>query len=435
MINLRPFQIVLLGVFTFFAFLSLILLGGYEREQTTEELAYGQQVIIWGTLDRDTFDDVFRDVTQEDKAFQVVQYEEIDEREFDNEFVNAIAEGRSPDMIVLPAEGLVKHRAKLLAIPYETYPVTNFRNTFVDGAEVFTMRDGIYGFPFAVDTLQLYWNRDTFASNGLAQAPTTWEEVVATVVPRITQRDSSRNVLQSAIAFGEVRNVTHAEDVLMMLAIQSGSKLVRDTERGYRVELNDSTAENSRAPLESALQFFTDFSNANSPTYSWNRAMPEDKNAFISGDLAMYFGYGSEAEDIDRKNPNLNFDVAPVPQGGAATALRTYGTFYGFAIPRASANPNGAYATAMKLTSGDVNDTLTRAFNMASPRRDVVAAGDGSPYRNAMLKSALIARTWLNPNPEATENIFRQMVEDVVSNRSRIGQAVSDAINRLVLEY
>ena len=433
--NLRPFQIVLLGIFTFFAFLSLILLGGYEREQTAEELAYGDRVVIWGVLDRGTFEDVFRNVTQEDKPFGVVEYYEFDESSFDSEFVNAIAEGRSPDMIVLPAESLVKHRAKLLAIPYETYPINQYRNTFVDGAEVYTMLDGIYALPFAVDTLLLYWNRDTFASNGLAQAPRTWEEVVANVVPRITQRDNSRNVLQSTIAFGEFRNVMHAKDILMMLAIQSGSQLVADTERGYKVQLNDSGTANNRAPMESALQFFTDFSNANSPTYSWNRAMPQDKNAFLSGDLALYFGYGSEAEDIDSKNPNLNFDVAQVPQGASATALRTYGKFYGFAIPRASANPNGAFAAATKLTSAKVNDSLTRAFNMASPRRDVVAAGDGSPYRSVMLQSSLIARSWLDPEPEESKGIFMQMVEDVVSNRSRVGEAVSDAINRLVLEY
>lgn len=434
MLNLRPFQIVLLGVFTFMAFLALILLGGYERTPSVEELAYGERVVIWGTLDDDTFDNVFRNISQEDKAFQVVEYYQFNEQSFDDEFINAIAEGRSPDMIILPSESLVKHRAKLFAIPDEFYPRNNYRNTFVDGAEIFALRDGIYALPFAIDPMLMYWNRDLFASNGLAQAPRTWEEVVANVVPRITQRDSSRNILRSAIAFGEFKNVLHAKEVLMMLAVQSGSSLVSDGERGYFMGLNQSTT-GGRAPLEAAVQFYTDFSNANSPTYSWNRAMPSDKNAFVSGDLALYFGLASEAEDIDSKNPNLNFDVAQVPQGGSATALRTYGTFYGFAIPRAAANTTGAFNVAQKLTGTKVNDELTRAINMASPRRDVVSAGDSSSYRSVMLQSGLIARTWLDPDPKASADIFTRMVEDVVSNRSRAGAAVGDAINRLVLEY
>ena len=74
MLNLRPFQIVLLGVFTFLAFLALILLGGYERTATTEELAYGDRVVIWGVLDEAVFDIVFRNLTQEDKPFQAVEY-------------------------------------------------------------------------------------------------------------------------------------------------------------------------------------------------------------------------------------------------------------------------------------------------------------------------------------------------------------------------
>tara|TARA_B100000745_G_scaffold273683_1_gene202196 strand:+ start:1138 stop:2442 length:1305 start_codon:yes stop_codon:yes gene_type:complete len=434
MMNLRPFQIVLLGTFTFLAFLSLIVLSNTKGTTNTEELAYGERVVIWGSLDDDMFDIVFRNITQEDKAFGVVEYYQIDERNFDDEFINAIAEGRSPDMIVLPAESLVKHRAKLLAIPDDSYPYTSYRNNFVDGSEIYVLRDGIYALPFAVDPILLFWNRDIFASNGLAQAPRTWEEIVANVVPRITQRDNSRNILRSSIAFGEYRNVLQAKEVLMMLALQSGSDMVTDGERGYFLGINQSSA-GGRAPLEASLQFYTDFSNANSPTYSWNRAMPTDKNAFVSGDLALYFGYGSEAENINNKNPNLNFDVAQVPQGGTATALRTYGTFYGFAIPRASGNINGAFNVAQKLTSAQVNDELTRALNMASPRRDVVAVGDSSPYRNNMLQSALIARTWLDPDPEASSDIFLRMVEDVVSNRSRAGGAVGDAINRLLLEY
>ena len=434
MLNLRPFQIVLLGVFVFLAFLSLVLLSQYERSPSAQELTFGDRVLIWGTLDRDVFELVFRNATQEDKSFQVVEYREVDARTFDDELVNAIAEGRSPDMIVLPAESLVKHRAKLLPIPYDTFDLATFRTTFVDGAEIFARPDGLYAIPFAVDPLLLYWNRDIFASNGLAQAPRSWEEVVATVVPRITIRDNNRNILRSAIAFGEFRNVLHAKQVLMMLAIQSGSDLVSEDERGYRVNLNSSSV-GVRTPLDASLQFFTDFSNANSPIYSWNRAMSDDKNAFVAGDLALYFGMGSEAQNIDKKNPNLNFDVTGVPQGASATALRTYGTFYGFAIPRASQNPNGAYAAAQRLSLTKYADELARNLNMAPVRRDLLSAGDSDPYRRAMLQSALIARTWLDPDPEASSAIFMRMVEDVVSNRRRISAAVGDAINRLVLEY
>lgn len=434
--NLRPFQIFLLTGFAIIAVVSIILLSNFQSSSSTEQLAYGDRVEIWGTFPTDTVDRLFQNITQEDKAFSVVTYRRIDERDFDDVLVNAIAEGRSPDMIILSSADLVKHRAKLVPIPYETLPIRTYRDTYVDGAEIFTLRDGVYAIPFAVDPLVMYWNRDIFASNGIATPPATWEEVVANVVPRTTIRDAGRNVTQSGIAFGEFRNVHRAKDVLLLLALQSGSRGVTESERGYVVGLNESPeGAGARAPLEASLQFFTDFSNANSANYSWNRALPRDTDTFTAGDLAIYFGRASEAPSIDSKNPNLNFDVAPVPQGGTATARRSFGTFYGFAIPRASANVNGAYAAAQRISSYKYADEFTTALTMAPVRRDLVAAGSADPLRAIMLQASLMARGWLDPDPAASDSIVLQMVEDVVSNRSRVTNAVTDAVSRLVLEY
>lgn len=433
--NLRPFQIILLAVFGFMALAALVLLSSYQSTQSTEELAYGQGVEIWGTFDVALVDTLFQNIAQEDKAFSVVRYERIDAANFDNIFVNAIAEGRSPDMIMLSSEDLVKHRTKLLAIPYTSLPIGSYRDTYVDGAEIFAMSDGIYALPFAVDPLVMFWNRDIFASNGIALPPTTWEQVAAEVVPKTTRRDQNRDVTQSAIAFGEYRNVYRAKDMLMLLALQSGSASVTENERGYTVNLNQAVDGSTRAPLDAAVQFFTDFSNANSAAYTWNRALPLDTQAFLSGDLALYFGRGSEAQGINNKNPNLNFDIAPLPQGGNASAQRGYGVFYGFAIPKASGNRAGAFAAANRIMSPKHADALTAALNMSPVRRDLIAAGSGNPFRAMILRAALIARGWLDPNPTVSDTIFTRMVEDVVSNRSRIGLSVSDAVSRLVLEY
>lgn len=435
--HLRPFQIGLIATFAIMAVVALFLLSRYQTTKTATEVAYGNEVVVWGTQDAAIMDRLFQNIAQEDKAFAVVRYHRVDERNFDNEFLNAIAEGRTPDLVVLSSDSLVKHRAKLLAIPYETFSTRDFRDTYVDGAEIFALRDGIYALPFGVDPLLMYWNRDIFASNGLAQAPTTWADVVGNVVPRTTLLDQRRTPIQSGIAFGEYRNVFRAKDILLLLALQSGSGSVYENERGYVVGLNEPVGEGAaKTPFEAGLQFFTDFSNVNSSNYSWNRALPEDTQAFLAGDLALYFGRGSEAESLSRKNPNLNFDIAPVPQGGAPTARRGYGTFYGLAIPKAATrNLSGAYNAALKITSAKYANELTAALNIAPVRRDLVAAGANDPYRSVMLQSALVARGWLDPDPVASDRILMQMVEDVVSNRSRVGMAVNDAVSRLVLEF
>lgn len=433
--NLRPFQIVLLAGFVVIAIVALFMLGNYQASRTEAQLAYGERVLIWGTFDQKIVENVLRNIRQEDEGFAVVDYVEVSEAQFDDQFVNAIAEGRTPDMIMLPAEKLVKHRAKLLAVPYDDYPQRTYRDLYVDGAEIFARQDGIYAIPFAVDPIVMYWNRDLFASNGIAQPPATWEAVVGQVVPATTRRSDDRTVPQSAVAFGEFQNVSYAKEVLLMLAIQSGSALVSETDRGYRVAIDRTNVSDTGSPMSTATQFFTNFSNPNSALYTWNRAKENDQLAFINGNLALYFGRASEAASLARKNPNLNFDVSMVPQGGTATARRTYGSFYGFAFPRASQNVAGAYNAANVIANAVYAEQLTTALDIGPVRRDIIAAGSTNPFRSVSLQSALIARSWLDPAPERSDAIFQQMIEDIVSSRSRINEAVNDLVQRLVLEY
>ncbi len=433
--SLRPFQIVLLAAFGLLAVVALVFLSLYQVSQQEETQIYGDRVLIWGTLSQSAFKAVFQDITAENKPFNVVQYEEISKTSFDEELVNAIAEGRSPDLIVLGADALVLHRAKILPIPYDSFPEREFRDTFVDAAEIFAQAQGIYGVPFAIDPLVMYWNRDLFASNGLAQPPTTWEAVVGDVVPRLTVRNTNRDVLQSGLSFGEYRNVESAKKILMMLALQTGSKMVETEGARYKVVLNESVGNTTSSPFEAVVQFYTDFSNVNSPLYSWNRAMVSAKGSFLGGTLGLYFGLGSEYVDIAAKNPNLNFDVAQVPQGASATILRTYGDVYALAIPKASPNPQGAFAVARLITSAQYAQPLSVGLTMAPARRDLLGLGETNVFRKVALQSALIARSWLDPNPKKSDGVLMQMVEDVVSNRERVSIAVKDAIERLVLTY
>ena len=163
--------------------------------------------------------------------------------------------------------------------------------------------------------------------------------------------------------------------------------------------------------------------------------MQEDTDAFLSGDLALYFGFGSEYQSLQQKNPNLNFDVASVPQGEQATALRTYGEFYAFAIPKASTHVQEAFAVANVLTTKESVNTLTHLLHMAPVRSDLIAEGDENPYRSVILQSALIARGWLDPGTAKSDDIFMRLIEGVVSNSMRINDAVADAIDRLTLAY
>jgi len=432
---MRPFQIVILGIFAAIAVVSVIFLAAFEGGTGANSNPYGESVEIWGTLEREAFRDTISEIELEDKNFSVVTYREFDESSFDDEFVNAIAEGRSPDLVVLSSESLVKHRAKIQAISYETFSERTFKDRYVDGAELFAMQDGIYGIPFAVDPLVMYWNRDMFASSGIADAPATWESLTANAVPAMTSVNAALEIAQTALAFGEYANITHAKDILAMLIIQSGGTLVNETDSGYAITLPDASPDGSLRPATAALSFYTQFADPSSVYYSWNRAQRNDQLEFVAGRVGMYFGLGSEFETIDESNPNLNFDVAQVPQGASATIRRTYGTFYALAIPRAADNPQGAYNTAQVLATPEIANTITERLGLAPVSRSTLSAGTTNAVRDVLFRSALIARGWLDPAPVQSENVFKQMVEDVTSGRSRVSEAVDDATGRLELLF
>lgn len=433
--NIRPFQIALLAFFAVLGVVSLILLARFQGFVVTEENFYGDSVVIWGPFDEQAVTNAFREIARDDKGFNVVTYHEIDPRSFDEEFVNAVAENRAPDLVIISHEQLVMHRAKLLPIPYDTLSERDFKDRFIDGAEIFARPDGIYAVPLTVDPLVMYWNRDMFNAAGVATPPSSWESMVANVVPRLTVLDGNREIVTSALAFGEYANVTHAKEILLTLLLQSGSRMVEEAERGYRVLMDDPLVQGGRPPMNAAVQFYTDFSNGNSALYSWNRSFSDDRIAFLGGDLATYFGYGSDYEALQRENPNLNFDMAQVPQGASATVRRVYGDFYGLALVRASANPQGSFAAMLRLTGDDFLDQVSHAVRMAPASRTLIAAGTGDPYRQIMLDAALIARGWLDPNPVSSDGIFAQMIDDVVSNRLKVANAVVDAIRRLELAF
>lgn len=431
---MRPFQIALLAGFGLIALVSLVLLASYQGVGITSQNPYGEKVTIWGTFDQVAFDTVINTIIQSDRDFEVVRYVEKDARTFESELVNAIAEGRGPDAIILSHEDLVTLRPKLQPISYDVVSERNLRDQYADGFEIFARPNGLFALPLFVDPLLMYWSRDLFATGGVALPPNTWESLVNTT-DRLTIRDSSRNLQQATIAFGEYENVTNAKSSLLTLLLQSGSQLVQEDQGRYQVALDTALDGSGRKPLNSTLQFFVEFSNVGSPLYSWNRTFESDRKAFVGERLALYFGFGSEAESIRTQNPNLNFDATGVPQGAGDTIKRTYGRFYGVSIVASSPNQSGAYRAAWMISSAPSALALSEALDLAPAHRASLAVTPDSPIRETIYREALTARGWLDPGTEKSSGIFKQLIDDIVSGRSAIGSAAADALSRLELAF
>ena len=430
--KLRPFELVLVAVFIGLGVFALLLLSTFNSSGKNDGPQIGV-VTIWGTLDGKAMKALLDEIAIQDEAYARVSYRQIDEGSFATSLTNALADNTGPDVILLSSEQLVEMRRRISPMSYESFPIRDVRSLYIDGAEVFALSDGLYAYPVAVDPLMLYWNRDILSNKNILEAPQTWESLVSNYVPNLTTRDFDRTILLSGVALGEYENITNAFGVISMLLIQSGSRMVEEQNGTYEIRLNETLS--GGKPLVTTTDFYTRFSRPNNSLYSWNRSLNNDKERFLSEDLAIYFGFASEGRDLERRNPNLNFDIAEVPQGASATVRRTYGKYYGLALVRNTNNAAGAAAVMSVLASQDIAGRIATDNNLVPVTRTLVSGGSNDTYGRLAYRSAAISYGWLSPQSAVIDGIFTTLMRDVTEGRFNESQATTDAIGRLQLEY
>lgn len=427
--NLKPFQVVIMGIFAFVALLGIVLFANFQGFSSGVKQVGA--VAIWGTLPEEEMNEGLIAFRQTHQEYARVTYTQVPEATFDADLAEAIASGRGPDLVVISQEDLAAAEAKLAPIPSSVLSERDFRDTYLPIHELYLVSGGTYGIPFLVDPLMLYYSRPILASVGAARPPSTWEAVTG-LAGTINRQTDAQTVSRSLIALGTYDNVANARAVLSLLFLQAGYGITERGNSGLRADLmetRDGTF--GQSPAASALNFYTEFANPLKTVYSWNRSLPESRQAFLAGDLALYLGFASERAALTAANPNLDFDMAPVPSPSTASVRTTYGKAYAFAIPRASGNSDGALTVALTLSGKDATALFARALGMAPATRAALAPAADDLYEPVFYPEALVARGWLSPAPAETDRIFATMVNNVMSGRETVSGAISAAVQAL----
>lgn len=425
MTTLKPFQVIIMAIFGFVALAGIFLFANFQG--FSSGVAKVGKVEIWGTLPQDKMSTALNAFTQNRQEYANVSYRELPEETFDRDLAEAIASGKGPDLVIISQEDLVAAEAKLALIPSSNISERDFRDSFLPINELYLTKSGTYAVPFVVDPLVLFYNRPILASAGAARPPATWEAVTG-LAAGVNRQTDSQTVIRSLIALGTYDNVENARAVLSLLFMQAGYEITKRTDTGVRSTLTAQVGQVfGTSPAESALNFYTEFANPTKTVYSWNRSLPESRQAFIAGDLALYLGFASERADLSLANPNLDFDMAPAPAPGTATTRMSYARAYAFAIPRATGNYEGALRAAMTLSGKDAVPLFARSLGMAPAHRASLAPAQGDLYESVFYPEALVARGWLSPAPADTDRIFATMVTNVASGRETVAGAITTA--------
>ena len=430
---MKNFQVILLVIFGIFgALAAAIFSGGIKLPQKASETKFGAvgTVTIWGTFPSSGMESVIESFNKEANDEIVVFYQQKDEKTFSDEFLKSLAFGGSPDILIIPQSLVNQYDGKFTVIPYTAFTKRMFTDTYVDAANIFTKENGILGFPIVADPIVMYYNKDSFNSAGIVEVPKYWREILG-VTPDLTDLSSALEVRKSAVAMGEFSNVRNAKKIMSALILQLGNNIVSKNESGKEISILAERSYISSNPVETVMRFYTEFSNPLSSLYSWNKSMPNSLDAFVAGDLAIYFGPASEFALIRSKNPNLNFNVSDIPQVEGSSAT-TYADIYSMVIPSAAKNPSAASVVASTFANGTYARQISDVTGFTPVRRDILRAPSPLiPEQGIFYKASLQSKTWADPNSEETDKVFSGLVENILSGLKNIDDAVESASKEL----
>ncbi len=408
-------QLIIIGSVVFVVLLAIgvftgILPGARTLTQTAPEVS----LTIWGTDDRELFNENLNNY-ETLRTNVRVKYTELDPETYEQTVINALAAKSGPDIIMFNNSWLVKHYDKIIPLNETQLTQKSFQEMFPEVVgQDFSPIDKIYALPLYIDTLALFYNRDTFDKKGIALPPKDWLDF-QNLIPKLNEKDLSGNFLKEAAAIGgSENNIDKASELLMLLMLQSGAKMTNEDFS----QASFSQSVEGKYPGMDALSFYAKFSDPEDIYYTWNEKMANSLDNFANGNTAMIFNYSSSAGKIKSKNPFLNFKAAEMPQPTGSDKSVNYPDYWGLAVTNNSKNSDWAWDLILYLTA---NDNAAEKYLLTSNRppatRSLIQKYINHPTLGIFAKQALSARSWPQVDEKQNSAIFSQMIEAVVGKQ------------------
>src|SRR3989344_1294579 len=420
------------GLFAGLIFLVLFL-GGYIK-LGGKQIFKVNELTFWGVFDdQEDWDDAIGEFSRKHPGLDVI-YKKISTDEYEQEVLKQLANPKlpGPDVIYVHNTWLPKFQDNLQPFPEKSIPITQVRSTYPDVVETDFAPDGqMYALPLYLDTLALYYNKDIFNAARITRPPKTWEEF-QNDVKEISRIDANGEIVNSAAAIGTARNINRSTDILALLMLQSGAKMVSREDKAATFSELVSTPDGYRSPGVGALSFYTDFANPLSSSYTWNEKLDYSIDAFYAGKTAMMFNYSHHIKTIRDKYSSLNCGVASMPQPKDQTRVINYPNYWGLAVTQKAGKATDlALEFAQFLTDKAQAQNYAYYTNRPVARRDLIEWQETDPDLGLFADQALTAVSWWQIDNSAVEKIFADMIDAVVLDHEFVDRAVEDAQEKI----
>ena len=117
--------------------------------------------------------------------------------------------------------------------------------------------------------------------------------------------------------------------------------------------------------------------------------------------------------------------MAYAPQIRDTKKKIVFGHMYALSIVKQSRQIAGAFTAVIGLSEPASQKALEAVTNLPPVRRDLLSVRPTEAFREVFYNSALLSRSWIDPDSARSSNIFRDMIESVTSGRLRLSEALN----------
>ena len=314
-------------------------------------------------------------------------------------------------------------------------------NTLID----FVAENLLYSIPLYADSLALYYNKDLFQKAGIEKPPKSWAELKKNVM-RLTVFGKKDSLTQSGVAFGTGENINRSSDVLSLLVMQGGGKVIDGNGKiDINKEIEVSTIEGveKRDPGKRAISFYAEFSDPQKEIYSWNADQENSVQSFADGKLAMMFGYSYQIQNLLSLNPDLNYGVAPMPQLENSTVINFSNTFFPVVSKDNNCKVNLvelsdkvdcskiAWSFLSFATNKENSELYLNSTNKAAARKDLIQKQTQDSSHIGVFASQAESAVSYNKFSDEIDNILVNMLDEINLDQENIDEKVDKAVRKI----
>jgi len=358
--------------------------------------------------------------------------------DYQQDMTKQIADGAGPDMFMIHNDWLPYYKDQIITLPSSLMTTQSYAKDYPDVVvDDFVDTNKIYAVPYYIDNLILFYNTRIFEDARL-KPPTTWSELVD-LVPQLTERDSSGKITQSAISLGVADGIPRAADILTTLIMQYGGEMTSTDNTKAIFNLPAPNSNPPTFPGQEALTFYTGFSDPSKTTYTYNdtidrhgnRELPIDIQAFMEGKTAMFIGYSYHVEHIKKIAPSrFKFRTALLPQLTKVNPV-VLANYWGETVSRNSKYPNEAWDFInFAASKAKISKYLTAAKKVPA-RLDKHKIYERRTYYGSVANQVNFSKSWYRNNTTAIENIFAEMIDNVIHNNILPSIAIDSAVRNI----